>query len=208
MKRFHDIVIRAASVADNASKIAKLLYLTDPYIYPFLCADPADEIWVDFVSRALKDPDHVHSARNMLLAIKDGSVVGLICAYPLAAKKVFLQPVDRSVSAKYVAVWEGYYKHAEPSAGGLYISNLCVDPAFRGKGIGGALLHALLEQHPREDIALDVLADNLSAVSLYEKAGFTPRSRYNGFAGTAADAVQCISMLRPFAKNGGAASGS
>lgn len=195
MNRLNDILIRPALPMDDVKTIARLLYLTDPYIYPYLSSDPTDGIWVDFIGKALKNPCHVHSARNIMLAISDNSVVGLICAY-LPSDKVFLQPAENSILPKYVAVWEGYYQHAAQSVANLYISNLCVDPDWRRMGIGKALLNALIAQHPLEPISLDVLADNLPAIALYEKSGFIIQSSYNGFLGVSSRTVKCLSMLR------------
>ncbi len=194
MRNSNDIKIRRAFMTDDAAQIAKLLYLTDPYIYPFLCDDFSDATWVDFVRRALKCADHVHFAGNMLLATLDDNIVGLICAYSVPSDRVFLQPVDEKVADKYALVWEGYYKNARTHDKSLYISNLCVDPAYRHMGIGAALLEQLLAEHSGEAVTLDVLADNSSAIALYEKAGFKAKSRYNGFSGAAQVPVLCVSM--------------
>ena len=162
MRNSNDMKIRRASTTDDAAQIAKLLYLTDPYIYPFLCDDCSDATWVDFVRRA--------------------------------SDRVFLLPVDEKVADKYVFVWEGYYKNARDHVESLYISNLCVDPSYRHMGIGAALLEKLLSEHSDETVTLDVLADNVSAIALYEKAGFEAKSRYNGFSGAAQVPVLCVSM--------------
>lgn len=199
MNRLSDIIIRPARPTDDAKAIARLLYLTDPYIYPYLCSDPADSVWVDFIGKALKNPRHVHSARNITLATADNSIAGLICAYRLPSDKIFLLPVEKSVLPKYVDVWEGYYRHTDQPVAGMYISNLCVNPDCRGMGIGKTLLNALIARHALETISLDVLADNLPAISLYEKAGFAIQSAYNGFAGSSPQAVKCLSMQRSLA---------
>lgn len=196
MQGSNDISIRYAQTSDNAAGIAKLIYLTDTYIYPYLCDNFDDAIWVDFVGRALKHENHVHFAKNMLLATCHDSIVGLLCAYPLPSNKVFLLPVDDAVKARYVRVWEGYYKHANVHSESLYISNLCVDPTFRGRGIGAALLSSFLKDHPFETITLDVLADNSPAVALYKKAGFAISSAYNGFSGKSDGVVKCLSMAK------------
>ena len=197
MRRSNDIVIRPATEGDDAAAIAKLIYLTDPYIYPFLCDDFSVDVWVDFVRRALQCPNHVHSAQNMTLAVKNGKIVGLICAYPLPSDKIFLLPVRDDVRAKYAAVWEGYYKHADDCEPCLYISNLCVDPSCRGLGIGSALLKTVLDGCQLRLIRLDVLADNAPAVQMYSKAGFNVASQYNGFSGLADKPVKCFSMTYP-----------
>ena len=55
------------------------------------------------------------------------------------------------------------------------ISNVAVAEAFRGGGIGGALMAAMQEQAVRlgiEQIFLEVRCSNTPAIRLYEKAGF------------------------------------
>jgi mycothiol synthase len=60
-----------------------------------------------------------------------------------------------------------------------WISNLTTDPAWRGRGLGRALLAAgLARLHERgaHSVALGVDGSNASALQLYQSAGFTPIS--------------------------------
>jgi predicted GNAT family acetyltransferase len=62
--------------------------------------------------------------------------------------------------------------------GFVEISAVCVDPEHRGRGYA-ALLVAWLVRKLREEGAtpfLHVFPDNLSAIALYERLGFTARS--------------------------------
>lgn len=56
-----------------------------------------------------------------------------------------------------------------------YISDLWIDPAHHGQGLGGALLDALMAQivlNGFSDAEIGTHADNLPAIGLYEKLGF------------------------------------
>jgi len=56
-----------------------------------------------------------------------------------------------------------------------YISDLWVDPTYHRQGIGGALLDAIIAQILLDGFAqaeIGTHADNLPAISLYEKMGF------------------------------------
>ncbi|KAA9368969.1 GNAT family N-acetyltransferase [Ochrobactrum quorumnocens] len=56
-----------------------------------------------------------------------------------------------------------------------YISDLWIDPAYHGQGLGGLLLNALMAQILLESFAeaeIGTHADNLPAIGLYRKAGF------------------------------------
>jgi GNAT superfamily N-acetyltransferase len=48
-------------------------------------------------------------------------------------------------------------------------------PGMRGRGLGSALLDAIVEAHPDLPIAADVLAGNRMGETFYEARGFEPR---------------------------------
>lgn len=57
------------------------------------------------------------------------------------------------------------------------VDGICVDPAWRGRGVGGALLAALCREGTARgycSIRLDVVAENPRARALYERYGFQP----------------------------------
>lgn len=60
----------------------------------------------------------------------------------------------------------------------IEISAVCVDPAHRGKGYAALLMMRLARQMQENGFTpfLHVFADNLGAIALYEKLGFTKRS--------------------------------
>lgn len=56
----------------------------------------------------------------------------------------------------------------------LYVDDLCVNKAFRGKGIGKKLYEYVIEfarNNGFYNVTLNVWADNVSAVSFYKKLG-------------------------------------
>ena len=60
----------------------------------------------------------------------------------------------------------------------LYIDDLCVDEACRGKGIGKAIYHEILryaKMRRADRVTLNVWYGNDSAVKFYESLGFKPQ---------------------------------
>jgi [ribosomal protein S18]-alanine N-acetyltransferase len=53
------------------------------------------------------------------------------------------------------------------------IHTLAVDPAYQGRGIGRALLRAVLDHAVGATVFLEVRTDNESAIRLYRSEGFT-----------------------------------
>jgi [ribosomal protein S18]-alanine N-acetyltransferase len=64
------------------------------------------------------------------------------------------------------------------------LMTIAVDPKYRGKGIGAALLHACFEDllmTPSKRMVLEVAADNPAALKLYGKLGFTKIAERKGY---------------------------
>jgi ribosomal-protein-alanine N-acetyltransferase len=62
-----------------------------------------------------------------------------------------------------------------------HISNVAVHPDFRGRGVGAALIGALIEWARRlwelSDFTVEVRASNIAAIRLYQNAGFREEGR-------------------------------
>ena len=64
------------------------------------------------------------------------------------------------------------------------LMTIAVEPKFRGKGVGAALLNACfadLMMTPSRRMILEVAADNPAAIRLYEKLGFKKLSERKGY---------------------------
>ena len=122
------------------------------------------------------------SYRYSYVADKAGQAVGLLVAYP----GTFLTRLDIAMGRYLVTqfspaalirlVWRSLaLAGPEAERGEYYISNLAVQPPFRGQGIGSQLL-ALAEQQARNaDLhrtSLCVDMDNEGAFRLYQRAGY------------------------------------
>jgi putative acetyltransferase len=76
---------------------------------------------------------------------------------------------------------------AEPATGGLpycEIKRMVVEPALRGQGIGARVLAAIEDTMRAERLCLALLEtgrDQIEAVRLYERAGYTRRGAFGGY---------------------------
>ncbi|MFW6145839.1 MAG: GNAT family N-acetyltransferase [Planctomycetota bacterium] len=73
---------------------------------------------------------------------------------------------------------------AFPCTDGRYaVHKIFVDPARRGRGIGGRLLGALVERLDERRVAAFLTVDpvNTAALALYERHGFTEREFIKGY---------------------------
>ncbi|HEX4297332.1 MAG TPA: ribosomal protein S18-alanine N-acetyltransferase [Devosia sp.] len=64
------------------------------------------------------------------------------------------------------------------------LMTIAVEPKFRGKGVGAALLKACFEDllmTPSKRMILEVAADNPAAIRLYQKLGFAKLSERQGY---------------------------
>jgi GNAT superfamily N-acetyltransferase len=73
------------------------------------------------------------------------------------------------------------------SAGGVYVRSMAVDPAARGRGIAGRLLHAVerfAERERQRRLFLSTTPFLHAAIHLYEQAGFRRTGETSDLSGT------------------------
>ncbi|MEO8025685.1 MAG: ribosomal protein S18-alanine N-acetyltransferase [Bryobacteraceae bacterium] len=79
--------------------------------------------------------------------------------------------------AEFDGVTTGFLVVRETAPGESEVLNMAVDPAFRGRGIGAALLRQILHG----DVFLEVRESNNAARRLYLSAGFRDCGRRRGY---------------------------
>ncbi len=92
-------------------------------------------------------------------------------------------PYNHAIVALWNDAFAGYITYTA-IAGEYQIANVAVLPEFRKNGIGNAMLCELVTRAKLEHaevVTLEVRASNTSAISLYEKTGFTKAGIRNGF---------------------------
>jgi len=121
----------------------------------------------------------LHDTRPPGEAMADAYLAWMLERAATAGGAVFVAEVDGAF-AGFAAGWveESASLAETPDSNRFgFASDLCVLPAFRGRGVAGLLLAALEAHLARAGVArvrLYVLATNASARAAYERAGYRP----------------------------------
>ncbi len=113
-----------------------------------------------------------------------------------------LTPNDHAIIAEVAGAVAGSASLRRQSGRRAHVASLgmMVAPQFQGKGVGSALLGALIELADRwldlKRLELTVFADNARALSLYRKVGFEAEGRQRGYAFRDGVYVDSLSMAR------------
>ena len=169
-------MIRQAVKSDAAS-IASLIYQTDDHLFPFLFGNKFKALIR--LEKLVKREHNQFSFQNTWVE-EDGRIRGIL---------IDIDPHTRLSNARA-------FFHAFGTIGliGLffrqlllfpalrlrmkhdrYIQNIVIDPDFRGKGLGSALLDDAIARALKDGIkilTLDVARNNPGAIKLYERVGF------------------------------------
>ncbi len=178
----------------------KMIFQTDPYIYPALFLNEINTISVLMYLKGISGD--LFSVDNIYLATEAGRNLGLICAY----NKRFFSSYDNwceAFSKAKISIpstfTKAYYEYIDTlqkeKQRGLYISNVCVTPELRGQSVGYKMLLRFLENQNAEEVSLDVLKENQNAINLYKRLGFIVEDEFDGFS---LDSVKprCYHMTR------------
>lgn len=175
------------STNDNMHQIGRLIYYTDPYVYPFW--RPGERHFAQFIEPWIYAENFVYHYRNFctISERRDRYPLGIIGGLSADAKLDFDYDIFGDERSRFVI---NYYirniiieRQSMPDDNVL-ITNLCVDPALRGIGIGYELLTRYIDMMIKRGyhgFHLDCLKDNVSALQPYNKVGFREISEGYGF---------------------------
>ena len=210
-----DLITRQLSGCDRLTdaqyaQLAGLIYQTDPYIYPALFSgkkDAADNAAI-VLSHLLKSGGDAMFQRQNLFVCGDGRrMLGLVLwrvgrldwdqeGFMRAAAEAGVSlsgDAVRKVRAEYFDAQYATDSREAPER--IAVINVCVDPRFRGRGVGGEMFRRFITLHASSPISLCVLADNVPAIRLYRSCGFEVVGHYPGFS-PGADKPECLEMFR------------
>lgn len=163
-------------LATDLDAVTDLIYETDKYLFPFLFG--SREKAVPILRQLVIREGNSFSHRYIWCDVEGDRVRGILIGYD------HLTIDEKTENADFAAVlslWAQitlFFKFLilkpfidKADVTGVYIQNVCVAAAFRGKGIGSGLIRHFCNLH-RRDTFLDVELGNKEALKLYDRLGF------------------------------------
>lgn len=198
------IYFRRAKKEDNMEEIARLIYGTDPYIYPFWF-DKDENKCVNFLKEEMLKDGFIFNYNNLYVAYDStlNKIVGVICAIDKSVNLEYDYEKLGNDNERYKTTIKKYIKPIldeidEFDDETIYIPNVCIDKTLRGKKIGTRLLGYFISQMENNGFnkfALDCLLHNLPAKNLYHGLGFREMKLMDGFTGEEFS-VEVVCFLR------------
>lgn len=176
------ITIRKLKDDDNLTQVAKLIYLTDPYVYPNWFNNIEDGIKV---IREMINLPTLYNRENITVAVMpDGNIAGLVVAKqtPFTEEQKYISQAFSMAGIiedkRTMEVFEAYYSKMGDAEDGYYIANVAVDPQYRNRGIGATLVSTVM--HGKDLCSLECVVANTVSWRLYQRLGFQIAYEYPG----------------------------
>lgn len=177
-----DVTIRKFEEGDDLDQIAKLIYLTDPYVYPNWFDSIEDGIKV--LREMVNLPTLYHKENLTLAVIPNGFIAGLVASKqaPFVEEEKYLSEAFKRAGItedhRTAEVFKAYYAKMGDESDGYYIANVAVDPDCRKRGIAAKLVSAVIEG--KDCCSLECVIANPGSWRLYQRLGFRIAYEYPG----------------------------
>lgn len=176
-------MIRLVNPNDNLNKVARLIYDTDPYIYPFWFSNkPAKAVQI--LKRLILTKNNLFYYKNISGLFVGKKLLGIVVCFNGKTNLTYDYEREMMDKNSRTTIKEYLLKlNEEQREDETYISNICIDKKYRGQGFGKLLLANYLKKNKCKKYSLHVLADNKVAKHLYHSVGFTRTKTEFGFSG-------------------------
>ena len=179
--------------------IARLIYQTDPYIYPYWFDNNEDEA-VRVLVPLIQEPGFIFYYENFYVAYDREleKILGIVSAIDPTTDLNYDYTKLEKVNHNYEFTINNYLKELIKEVTEkkyMYLVNVAVDVEFRSRRIGSRLLKYFIEQMHEvgfEEIGFDCLMHNLRAKNLYHSLGFKEVAEGIGFDGTEHSTVEIV----------------
>ena len=190
--------IRQAKKTDDFEKIGQLLYLTDPYIYPYWF-DGDINVGSKELAKLCMVKNNVYFYKHIAVAEIDGQIVGAICYFDDKADLSYDYQKEKDKNPNCALVVKDYLQglKKEQESNVVNISNVCVFEKFRLHGVATKLLKYVIKKYNdnKTIFQIEVVAANTPALTLYTELGFEKIKEYFGFCPT--EKLKCF-LIRKF----------
>ena len=194
----NDIIIRGLKENDDYLQVAKLIYLTDPYIYPYWFRDIDEGKRV--IAEMIRLPT-LYRQENITVAVTpDGFIAGATvsaeCPFnedEADIRRAFVMADVEIDEERTHRIYLDYYNKMGDAEDGHYIANVATDPDYRGRGIAAAMLSIITADKPLS--TLECVVKNAGSLRLYQRLGFKIDFEYPGVFD-----VPCYRMSRKVVK--------
>lgn len=187
-----EIVVRPLSYDDDLDTVARLIYLSDAFIYPY---------WFDCIEDGIKVIREMillptlYNIANIHVAELNGKIVAAVVAKeaPVIEHESDLEVAfgraNVPLDSRTHEIFENYYAKMNDGESGFYAANLAVDPEYRHRGIAATLLYEIVKDKPVSH--LECVKANIGAWRVYQRLGFSIIEEYPGVFD-----VPCYRMVR------------
>ena len=172
------IEIKTLEKEEDFEQAGKILFETDPYIYPAAFGNQKKA--GGCFKKLFAKNEFIFSADRIKLLVENGDIKAVAVVVKERPKVIFeVKELMKSIPElpnSFIHTYENYFKNIPDylEQCDIYIPCICVKAGERGKGYGEILLKNLIhmEDFNERVMMLHVLTENSSAIHLYEKYGF------------------------------------
>lgn len=190
--------IRLANKKDNFETIAKLIYETDRYIYPYWFQGDKTE-GIKVISNLMKDSRTSFYYEKCIVAEIQGKIVGMLLFFDETSGLDYQYSEIINHNFNYLHTIKNYIIPLEKSIGKneSYVAGIRVDDGFMRRGIAEKMMNFYFEKLKKgHKVFIDVLLENVPATCLYKKVGFKILQEYKGYNGYRKKKPICYSMIK------------
>lgn len=158
---------------DDCRRIAELDYVASGGAVEYLFHDlvPGTSA-LQLLSDGLEQDVYPHTFHSCIVAELGQEIIGMALSYPARFHCITEELINFLPADRLERFHDFYSSRVE---GSYFLDAMCVDEAYRGRGIGKSLVEHTKSKAVSEgydELSLIVFADNSRAIKLYAKLGF------------------------------------
>lgn len=134
-----------------------------------------EEMVTKALAKAILLPDYRYYYKHIHVYEKDQQIAGVVAGYPSKIEPLIEEPWKQIIAELHLTYTKPVFVDLETLPDEWYLDSLVTSPAFRGQGIGSALINALpqiAEATGENVIGLNCDLQNPDAKRLYQRLGF------------------------------------